>query len=703
MKANLKGLSGIKGLVLRHGEKVVIAVMGLVAVWFMYSSMQLPRLNPEFQADKLQGKISQTNTAIDNSAWPEEGTEEEKDVRIYKPIAKAADDNVDEKKYPFPGFDPSVVSQTQLRGDPPILNAQEVKAIGQSGVLGFKDANTLKEQERLRQLREEEAQKERDVAAKRQQDQTAEGQIDRKGRRAGPAEGPATEVFDPEHPKRRMLEGVVTSAGVPLAGGERLERVSWAIVVAKVPIREQLKQYQDAFRNARGYDATRDFPQYVGYQVQRREIVGSEPTEWKVVNVYDGQKKRVGPNVNMKTVADLNQLASAEWAGQALEPVDPRWTDPVLTLPLPPLVGRNFGEDATHPDIPLAIHAPPPEDLAVPAESTTTAPQEGEADEGFNTGLGAQQRPGGTEFAPRPMAGFGGAESFGMRRGTGMPGMPMGGLEGELGERRGAIMPGSGMMPSGGISTTQRTTLPREVDHLLLRFLDYTVEPGKEYQYRVMIYILDPNNAIALQSGALESAVIDRRLNEIQAARTAKKNPPVFRPADQWSEPSPIVGIPTGGTVHVAEAKLPSNKTANDEPAIKMFAETTDIEADGSAIHVAHETELHRGAVINLKGAMLYTGENGRWIDSKDDYTINTGLTVLDVAGGEELARKMTAPSRVLLMDGAGQLRVREEIEDSTDVRNLRYVFTDKPRKPAQGPGVEIGAGEMRRGIGRDR
>jgi hypothetical protein len=403
----------------------------------------------------------------------------------------------------------------------------------------------------------------------------------------------------------------------------------------------------------------------------------------------------------MDTVTKLNGLAAAEWAGPPLEPVDPRWTDPVLTLQLPPLVGRNFGEDATHPDIPLAINAPPPEETAIPAETLPTAPEEGEAEEGFSAGRGGQQSPAGATFTPRPMPSGFGAEMPGMRPGLGMPRMPFGGPEGELGGRIGGVM-AEGGLASGGISQTQRTTLPPEVDFLLLRFFDYTVEPGKEYQYRVMLSIADPNNAIPLKDGYLESAVIDRRLKEMQTAKAANKTVPWWRAAENWSEPSPVVGIPTGGIVHVAEAKTPSGKTANDEPAVKLFAETTDIEADGSAIRVAHETELHRGAVINLDGEMQYTDASGRWIDTKDEYMLNTGLTLLDVTGGEELAKKMTAPSRVLLMDAAGQFLVREEIEDRSSVRNLRYVFTDKPRKQTQGPGGEFGPeGGPRRGPGR--
>jgi hypothetical protein len=290
------------------------------------------------------------------------------------------------------------------------------------------------------------------------------------------------------------------------------------------------------------------------------------------------------------------------------------------------------------------------------------------------------------------MPGRGGGEFGGPRMGMGM-GRGIMGPEGPMSEFGGGG--GAGRSLGGGIASGQRTELPREVDDLLLRFFDYTVQPGKEYQYRVMLYIADPNNAIPLKSGILDPAVVDRRIKEIQKARASNRDAPWSRPAEKWSDPSPVVAIPLGGTVHVAEAKTPSAKTANDEPSITMFAESFDIEpADGSAIHVAQEMELRRGSVVNFNGKnVLFTGDNDRWIDKKDSYALHTGLTVLDVDGGDDLGKKMTAPSRVLLMDGAGQLTVRDEMDDSTDVKYLRFVFSDKPRKQAPVPGAEFGPG----------
>jgi hypothetical protein len=503
------------------------------------------------------------------------------------------------------------------------------------------------------------------------------------------------------------------AVGAQLQGGERLERAYWATVVARVPIREQLKLHQDAFQNARGgYDPARDFPQYVGYMVQRSEIVNGKPQPWKLVYVYDGQRKYIdsrkpaGKFVNVDTVTKLTELAATEWATGTMEPVDARWTDAMLTLPLPPMVGRNFGEDATHPDIPLAKDAPPPEDQTLtPAETAATpAEPDNEDDEEitFRAGSGGPAtgtanpysqggRPSmqGFSAGPREFGAGPGYSSLGPGMGVGI-GPGMGGPEGGM---------GAGM--TGGISASGRTDLPREVDHLLLRFFDFTVEPGKQYQYRVKVAIVDPNHTIPMESGALDSSVMDRRSKEFQAAKAKGRQAPWSRAAKEWSEPSRSVGIPVGaGIVHVAEAELPSGKTANDEPAVTLIAESFDIDpADGSAIHFAPEEEFRRGAVVNIKGKMRYTGDSDRWIDTKDYHELHTGMTVLDIGGAKELGRDMTAPTRVLMMDPAGHMTVYNEMDDEQDVKYLRVLFDDRPRNPMGMPGgAEFGPEGGRRG-----
>ena len=55
--------------------------------------------------------------------------------------------------------------------------------------------------------------------------------------------------------------------------------------------------------------------------------------------------------------------------------IDQRFFDYVLTMPLPPLVGRDWGAEATHPDIPLIADTPPLEEEVVPLQEATPEPR----------------------------------------------------------------------------------------------------------------------------------------------------------------------------------------------------------------------------------------------------------------------------------------------------------------------------------------
>jgi hypothetical protein len=372
--------------------------------------------------------------------------------------------------------------------------------------------------------------------------------------------------------------------------------------------------------------------------------------------------------VSEETLGKLYETMQKDWAGQPMEPVAPQFIDPILAMPLPPLVGRDWGSDATHPDIPLAINAPPPvEELEPLAEQPAEQPV-GDPDDPASffrrdpNQPALSQRPG---FPGAGMSRFPGAErapfgrGFGGEFGMRGPGMPYG--EGGY-SREFATGPGG-----------PRTGLPRGVDHMLLRFFDFSVEPGKKYKYRVKLVLVDPNHG--LQDSALDPAVQDR-------LRASKKKD--FRMVEQWSEPSPTVGIPLAGAVMLAEAKPANEKNFNDEPAIKLMVETFDVQ-DGTAVHVAKEKDFRRGAVVNLKEKMEYTGDGDRWIDTFDSYEIRTGVTVLDVTGGDRLSKDMSTPARMLVMHPSGEISIRKELDDSTSVAYLRALFAEDKQRAGEG------------------
>ena len=82
------------GFLLRHGEKIAISLVGLIALWLIYKTTSLPRLADQFQAPKLQEEIRQTSSAVRDATWPEKGSESAGEVRPYEPIEAKADNTV---------------------------------------------------------------------------------------------------------------------------------------------------------------------------------------------------------------------------------------------------------------------------------------------------------------------------------------------------------------------------------------------------------------------------------------------------------------------------------------------------------------------------------------------------------------------------------------------------------------------------------
>jgi hypothetical protein len=718
MKANLKGLGGIKGLLLLHGEKVAIAVVGLLALWFIYSSMSLPRLEDNRQAANLQNEIQLTRNAVDESKWPDApdapGVDE---IRISRNMARTDEEfMVKSPHYALQGsFNKPVVDPAVLRTDPVLLNAVDVHAVGGTGIFAFIDeavrqARALADREKAEAL---ERQQRRE--AERQEQMQADGRNPR-GRDEGYGRGePGAMPLDPDHPNRRLVEGMVQPAGAPLQGDERQERTHWAIITAKVPIREQLKLYQDAFENARDYDPTRDFPRYVGYKVQRAEVVPGQPLEWKNVPVYDGQRQSVvandsvGPFVAMPVLNKLYERITKFWATQLPDVVDQRFLVDVLALPLPPLVGRDWGAEATHPDIPLLEDTPPMEEEIEPlAEATTDEPAETDeaamfrsTDPAQSTGMGVYGGEGGAmggryggERGIGGVGRYGGGDPYGRGSspyGRGAAGVYGGGRYGSGGMGgRGGIGPygegggrGAAYGSMGGRAGGQPMVLPRGVDFWLLRFFDFSVEPGKKYKYRVRMVLADPN--VGMRDSALAPAVLDRLAKIAQDAKAKNTRRSEVRYVDDWSEPSRTAGIPIAGSVKLAASKPSAAGRVGDEPTVNLLVESFDVDASGNAIQAGTQRDFRRGYVANMiTKDQEYLGPGGQWIDELESFKFFTGMTVLDMEGGETLGKDTTAPARVLLMDPAGELHIRSEMDDKSDVDYHKLIFEKKKSRDGE-------------------
>lgn len=752
MAGNLKGLSGIKGLVLRHGEKVAIALVGLAALWLMYKSASLPKLEDKYQASELHKLISQTTNAVQSATWPDPNSEAANEVYAAKPIDAKADTQVDPKLYQpqLPhGLDAPVVAATAPREDPQLLNAVEVRATGDCGLLAFLDPKIRREQElRMAAEAEELAKKQAADAAKAAQE-GGPGGPGESGRRnrgyngVGPEGMMANTPLDPKHPKRRAIEGMTRPLGVPLQGGERIEQAYWACVVAKVPIREQLKLYQDAFVDSKtGFDIARDMPNYKGFFVQRAEVVpGQEIKEadWKPVPVYDGQHQSIVANKPLhpsamatSVMSKLYAAAASYWAEMSPDVINEHYMDFVLTSPLPPLVGRDWGQEASHPDFPTLANTPQFEQELAPApgtpaatpekpaatdiNSTFSAAQPGTAAPGMMPGQGGEYGAAG-RYGPgmgaSRMGEYGGAGRYGPGGGMGMMGMGSmgryssegggpggyggaggyGGYGGGYGGAGGYGGYGSygregGAASYGGMPTagTPRTSLPKGLDFLLLRFFDYTVEPGKKYRYRVALVLADPNSA--MPDSVLSPAVLDRRKRESQEAKAKNGARPDFRRVEGWSEPSPVVGIPLAGGAKLVEVKAPAADKIGDEPAVTLLVNSFDQDSEGNAIQTAIErSNMHRGEVANFVEDAEYFVATPPSIDTHPGFKFSTGITLVDAEGGEKIGKDLAMPGRALLMGPSGNLYVRKELDDKQAVETHKMMFFKSKFPPgAYGP-----------------
>ena len=244
--------------------------------------------------------------------------------------------------------------------------------------------------------------------------------------------------------------------------------------------------------------------------------------------------------VAQPALVKLQAAAQSSWAGGITQDViDDRFAESPLTLPLPPLIGREWGAEATHPDIPLAINTPPleVEGQPLPAEAAAQDPANADAGAGFGTAMPTQGpgagmgpgRPGGEFSGPGPGRGRMGPESG---PGMGPTGRRFGGGPGGGPEGGGSYRGGGSGQPA-----TEHTFLPKGVDYYLLRFFDFSVEPGKKYKYRVKLVLKDPN--FNMPQSVLSPAVLDRQAKEAYSDQEKEERSilPVSRKMER-SDPS---------------------------------------------------------------------------------------------------------------------------------------------------------------------
>ena len=671
MQAKLKSASKFTRFMLAHGEKLGMAAVVAVAGLLIWSSLGREQLEADKAPDKLQQAAATATSHVQEMNWeefPEDARTVADDVIVSvnpdAPVVNPDDPwNIDE-------IDPPATSPASKRKDPELLSVEKVEVSTGSGIWASADPRVLRER-RLKAIKEaqkeaQDAEREAEEEAKRM----ANGDGGRGGR-GGRGRGGYGGGFGGDGSTTKDGALVVRpTGGAPLLGDEDLQNHSWVIVKAKVPIRSQVRTYEDALAMARGYAPTTDVPQYMGYQVQRVEVTETGDGEW--VNLI---------NVIPRTLMDQMET----WPIQTPDEfVDPKYNHPLLTFPLPPMVLRSWDSSVTHSDLPL----PSPEEMFGSDDGRRRGRDGrgrdgGDGDEGGKNGDDlfeeATQRPTGP-------GGFGGGMGEFGGRGGGFDGGRMGqggrgGFDGGYGGRGGfdggyGGRGGDGGYGGRGFSTEmmgrgeggydasqfEGKAWDGQTRYWLFRFFDSKVEPGKRYKYRVRLAMQDVNADV--QEMYLENEVIERRTTENKKYRLTP-----------WSEPSPVAVVPHAGLVFVAGAKAANPANFNDEPEAEMLIKSLD---KGSSAEVALADYFTRGTVLNLIGqqAKIIWSSTFEAVDddgmpvASPEFDFRTGLTLLDFEGGETLNgnRDLTAPARAMVMDAAGRLWIKAELDDEKPV-----------------------------------
>lgn len=727
MKAKLKLDGGaLKTAFVKHIEKILFAGVALCFAWLVYSAMNVQRYTKT--PDELVNVSRDTRTYLENQEFklaeiPEIVKVERFDeAQIVDPEQAASD---------WKAFLPSNKPQ-QRRKQPLVLAPTSLRAQAGIGAIATNaDEVTRLERERQRmEFQEEEQEKQRREMERNQPNpgaaspygpmaqsgsgrrRTGEGggagspygpgigpgAGGRRGEgggeggrgRRGPADSPYGPSMSPYGATAPAVDEepvevpIVSATPDMILKGER-----WVCITGLVPGKKQFEEYKKAL----GSDPQMlESPQYLWFEVQRAEFKPGKAvadTDWQDVDVKKALK------------------GIQEWATQYPEVADTKdgSLHPMLAMPLPPLVTRNWGAEVVHePEIekldPTAqmdqylMIREQLEEAKKRAEEGKTEGAEGSGSEptaqpvdpaappaddweflgggGGGYGGGGEGR-GPSPYGPSMGGGHGGGSPYGPSMGGGRSpyGPSMGGGRSPYGPSMGGGSPygpmGGGR--EGGMMTGMSMTPP---DHFLLRFFDFSVESGKSYVYRVRLRVRNPN--WGMLPAQLESPSL-------------RDEPYIL---GEWSGVTDAARVPGDTALVAGEPKI---NRSTLEPSAKVVV--AKFNADKGVMATVEES-VTRGQIANFfQKEISYIDPVLQKVEEFNDLSLNTDLTVVDILGGATVGKNSAkiAPGRMLLMDSDGNFEIREELTDRTAFNSA--IAEQKRVKEAKETGVAgaIGGG----------
>ena len=470
-------------------------------------------------------------------------------------------------------------------------------------------------------------------------------------------------------------------------------------ITALAPHEVMEDQYKKEFYEVRGYTEGRDTPNYVGFEVQRVEIV--DPN--KALADSDWQPLPKASPTDYKEL--LKQLQ-----GSCNEVHLADWVDPNISMPIPPVLLSDYRKIGSHSQVPTSLV----DDPELPGAGGM-----GSFAGGGSSGYGSGSEGGFTEGStgsPSGMGGpggMGGMGSPGGGSGTSSPaGMGMGGMGSPGG--RGGSSGSSGFGGFGGEEGSAANVVmeaPKKLPstkYKLVRFYDVTVQPGKVYKYRVRLLMYDPNypewEFLKPASSTLASDALKRvqKLQSDEPKPTVSKDPtkPTVvakkksRRETEWSAPSEPVLTVKPASVYIAKGDEKDDKL--EAVFVEFEREKKKDEDKLLGFYVPRKERAEVGLVFGKTPAKV-KGKDApidiihpvkKVIKAFKDFKSTNFVTIVDLKGYAPLqmgnASKdpiKTGIEAVSFDPATGQLSISREFDNFTDF----HMFT-QPDLPAVGP-----------------
>lgn len=659
----------LKLLLTQHIEKVLLGLIAVAGALVVYSGFNVKGLSSDENPVKLAENGANAKKAIASNCWeaiknkeperiPEEGLEKK---------AAGSRERLNEVAYSLPTVLSLITRESNQikRRDPDLLPPDKLEVRAFAGAIAMNSKNPdpfagappapprVKEEKKDKD-------KERKPTATTATPAPAFNPLDivegsmrpptrGVGQRPARPNEPAAPLL-PESPApmfgpARLLPAIYAGDYVPqVAPADPTRRAATApvaetrfgaVVLARVPFADQVKEFEKALRDATGYDPARDSPRYMFFVAERKE----EPNgKWEVV---------CSPT---RVTQD-----SQAWVGSPQELVDPSYADPWLTMPLPPLLLHKLEKFQLHSDTPKATQF-----AGAPVETPA-----------------AVEEPAGTpsDLDAPPIVPPVGPNVPGP---VGRPGFPIGRGEGSFGP----TVPGHSQQPGYGPNMTADT----QANYRLLRFADLTAAPGKTYRYRVKVLLEDPNRppktAEPLNERLLDAKVL-ARLSDLQRTDPERK---IYFRETKWSEPSAPIQIPRLGEM-LAGTVTPEELTVLRDEAGRAIGSVPKTEASGTVVpvrwdnrlatFVPSERKVQRGSVLNFRSDVDVVNPMNLQILQIKNYDMRTDAVVVDLRGGDGPASGLKASGEVAIIDGDGRFLVRNELDDLESYRRHTYDFDD--------------------------